>query len=114
MPYKDPVKQKEAKAKWYRENKQLTKKRSLGSKKRTQDFFKLKKSNDVKNGCSICGCKGDVNIFDYHHRDPKTKITSVADMVGRGSRQAIINEISKCDIVCKSCHKKIHHNYPFH
>ena len=115
MPYKDPVKQKEAKAKWYRENLQLTKDRALRSKRRTQNSFKAMKLNDIKCGCLVCGIKTDnPDDYDYHHRDPKTKIASIADMVGRGSRQAIINEKSKCDIVCKSCHKKIHLNYPFH
>ena len=116
MPYKDPIKQQEAKAKWYRENPQLTKDRALASKKRTQDWFKAKKFKDIQSGCSICGLTtNNSDDYDYHHRDPSTKIASLADMVGRGSRQAILDEAKKCDIVCKSCHSNIHKpNYPFH
>tara|TARA_B100001778_G_scaffold299827_1_gene274889 strand:- start:332 stop:685 length:354 start_codon:yes stop_codon:yes gene_type:complete len=116
MPYKDSNAHKEAKARWYQKNKQLTKDRALGSKKRTQDWFKKMKFADIQCGCSICGLKtNNSDDYDYHHRDSSTKITSLADMVGRGSRQAILDEAKKCDIVCKSCHSNIHKpNYPFH
>ena len=116
MPFKDPVKQKEAKRQWYLRNKQLTKDRALASKRRTQEFFKETKLNHIQLGCSVCGLKtNNPDNYDYHHRDPSTKISSVADMVGRGSRQDILNEIQKCDVICKSCHSDIHKpNYPFH
>ena len=116
MPYKDPILQKEAKARWYQKNKKLTKDRSLASKRRTQDWFKAMKFKDIQSGCSICKLKtNNPNDYDYHHRDPSSKIASLADMVGRGSRQSILDEAKKCDIVCKSCHATIHKpNYPFH
>jgi len=116
MPYKDPVKQKEAKAKWYRENPQLTKDRALASKRRTQNWFKGIKFNDIQSGCFVCSLKtNNPDDYDYHHKDPSTKISSLADMVGTRSRQAILDERKKCDIVCKSCHADIHKpNYPFH
>ena len=41
MPYKDSTAHKEAKARWYQKNKQLTKDRALASKRRTQKFFKI-------------------------------------------------------------------------
>jgi len=116
MPYKDPVKQKEAKHRSYLRNIKITKIRALESKRRTQDWFKEIKLNDIQSGCSICRLKtNNPDNYDYHHRDPSTKIASIADMVGRGSRQQILNEKTKCDIVCKSCHADIHKpNYPFH
>ena len=116
MPYKDPVKQKEAQHRSYLRNLKITKQRALASKRRTQKFFKAKKLNDIQSGCSVCGLKtNNPHNYDYHHRKSSTKISSVADMVGRGSRQAILDEIKKCDIVCKSCHANIHKpNYPFH
>ena len=116
MPYKDPVKQKEAKHRSYLRNIKITKERALASKRRTQNWFKEMKFNDIQCGCSVCGLKtNNPNDYDYHHRDPSTKISSIADMVGRGSRQQILDEAKKCDIVCKSCHADIHKpNYPFH
>ena len=116
MPYKDPVKQKEAKHRSYLRNIKITKIRALESKRRTQERFKKKKFNDIQCGCSVCGLKtNNPDNYDYHHRDPSTKIASIADMVGRGSWQSILDEAKKCDIVCKSCHADIHKpNYPFH
>ena len=116
MPYKDSTAHKEAKARWYQKNKQLTKDRALASKRRTQEFFKETKLNDIQSGCFVCGLKtGNPDNYDYHHIDPTTKVATIADMVGRGSRQAILDEKAKCKIVCKSCHADIHQpNYPFH
>ena len=116
MPYKDPNAHKEAKARWYQKNKQLTKDRALASKRRTQKRFKEMKLNDIQSGCLVCGLKtNNPDDYDYHHRDHTTKVASLADMVGRGSWQSILDEAVKCDIVCKSCHANIHKpNYPFH
>ena len=107
---------KQQRREWYLKNRQLTKDRALASKKRTQDSFKAMKLNDIKCGCFVCSVKtGNPDDYDYHHRDPKTKVASLSDMVGRGSWQSILNEAAKCDIVCKSCHANIHKpDYPFH
>ena len=114
MPYKDPQAHKEAKARWYQKNKQLTKDRALASKRRTQDEFKERKLKRANIGCEYCGHVGHPDEFDYHHKDPTTKISSVSDMVGRGSGQAIIDEENKCVLICKPCHADVHYpNYPF-
>ena len=115
MPTKDPIKHAQQKADWYQKNKQLTKERALASKRRTQDWFKEEKLKDANKGCVYCGYVGHPDEFDYHHRDSSTKITTVADMVGRFSRQTITEEKAKCDFICKDCHAKEHYpNYPFH
>ena len=115
MPYKDTGKQKEAKRQWYLRNKELTKKRAMEHKHRDIEWFKEIKLKDVSKGCSCCGYMGNPDDFDYHHRDPNTKITTVSDMLGRYGRPKVLLEMAKCDIVCKPCHEKIHSpNYPFH
>ena len=116
MPYKDPIKQKEAKHRSYLRNRLKVKSSALASKRRTQDWFKEMKFNDIQSGCFVCSLKtNNPDDYDYHHRDPSTKISSLADMVGTRSRQTILDEAKKCDIVCKSCHADIHKpNYPFH
>ena len=104
------TKKKERRREWYLRNKKLTKDRAAGAKVRTQDWFKAIKS---QKSCKECG--HDVyEDLDYHHRDPSTKIASVSDMVGRFSRETILSEMKKCDVLCKECHKNHHHNYPFH
>lgn len=44
--------------------------------------------------------------MDFDHRNPKTKISEVASMVGgRYSKADIMAEIKKCDLVCSNCHR---------
>ena len=52
MPYKDPIKQAEAKKQWYERNKELTKKRALESKHRTKAWYREKKTQDCIDGCA--------------------------------------------------------------
>lgn len=44
--------------------------------------------------------------MDFDHRNETTKVGSVAEMVANGKGQAaILEEISKCDLVCCMCHR---------
>jgi hypothetical protein len=104
MPYKDPEKQKEAKRQWYLQNKELTIKRSMGHKHRDQEWFKSIKSTKF---CVDCG-ETKYELLDFHHKDPNTKIMSVSDMLGTYGKQKILDEMAKCEVLCKSCHKKHH------
>ena len=110
MPYKDPIKQKESKRQWYLKNKKLTIERSMEHKHRDQEWFKSIKSTK---SCVECG-ESRYELLDFHHIDPSTKITTVSDMLGRYGRKKILDEMAKCEILCKSCHMKHHYNYPFH
>ena len=104
------TKKKQRRKEWYKRNTPLSKRRALESKRTTQKFFREIKEKEV---CVECG--HDVyEDLDYHHKDPSTKVASVSDMVGRYSRQRILDEIQKCEVLCKNCHMKHHHNYPFH
>ena len=104
------TKKKQQRRDWYQRNKKITKQRAAESKIRTQEWFKEIKSKEV---CVECG--HDVyEDLDYHHKDPSTKVTSVSEMVGRFSRQRILDEIQKCEVLCKNCHMNHHHRYPFH
>tara|TARA_B100001250_G_scaffold247601_1_gene212856 strand:- start:896 stop:1246 length:351 start_codon:yes stop_codon:yes gene_type:complete len=115
MPYKCPIKQKEAQHRSYLRNKKITIERSMKYKHDNQVWFKKTKLKDVSKGCSCCGYMGHPDEFDYHHRDPSTKILAVSDMLGTYGRPKVIAEMAKCDIVCKPCHEQIHYpNYPFH
>lgn len=60
--------------------------------------------------CSVCH-DGHPAIIDFHHVDPKTKILDIGTMVSSApkfSKEKILNEISKCLIICSNCHKKLH------
>ena len=42
--------------------------------------------------------------MDFDHRDPSKKICSVSE-AAKKSYDLMINEISKCDVVCSNCHR---------
>lgn len=128
MPFKDPIKQAEAKKQWYERNKELTKKRALESKHRTRAWYREKKTQDCINGCAWCGFKGGIDEFDYHHVEPSSKNFTriknklgkqgrrmvkigVGDMVGFLGKKATEEEMKKCIIICKKCHANHHQTW---
>lgn len=45
----------------------------------------------------------------FHHVNPDDKVKSVAQMVHGGyPKEEILEEMSKCIILCNSCHCKVH------
>jgi hypothetical protein len=76
-----------------------------------------KKENEIKQWyqdykrtlcCMICG-ENHPACLQFHHRNRVEKSFSIADMARRPtSKQRIINEIKKCDVLCVNCHAKLH------
>ena len=59
-------------------------------------------------GCQRCGYKtNDPKELDWHHRNPKTKLFKLAQ-ANRRSGVQVRAEMVKCDVLCKTCHKKQH------
>jgi len=62
----------------------------------------------LKTACAQCG-ESHPACIDYHHRDPKEKVASVARMIGKNANiDRIKEEIAKCDTLCANCHRKLH------
>ena len=60
--------------------------------------------------CSKCP-ENHPACLDFHHRNPKEKeasISQIATKKGWGMKK-IIKEISKCDVLCANCHRKLHY-----
>lgn len=57
--------------------------------------------------CIKCG-EADIRCLDFHHRDPNEKDLAVGSMI-KYSRKKILEEISKCDVLCANCHRKEHY-----
>lgn len=75
--------------------------------------------NSLKDGgnCVDCGIsfKGRPWLADYHHKDPSTKISSIASAVTfRWTKEAILEEINKCELLCPNCHRTRHFNEKGH
>jgi len=62
-----------------------------------------------ENGCKYCE-EDDPVCLDFHHRDPLLKEHEIGKMVSfRMGFDRIKKEISKCDVVCSNCHRKLHY-----
>jgi len=66
--------------------------------------------------CSVCGYDKCHSSLDFHHRKGVNKKFNLAhikiydifwDKKGRKNRTRILEELKKCDVVCKNCHKKL-------
>jgi len=101
MPYKDIEKQRAAYRKHYRENKQW-----YFEKAKKQRDDKRKWIQDMKEAspCKDCNTYYPYYVMDYDHKENKRERISV--MVQRGlSKETILKEIEKCDLLCSNCHR---------
>ncbi len=53
--------------------------------------------------CCDCGVQYPTCAMQFDHRDPMSKLKSLSDCAGE-TRQFILDEIAKCDLVCAVCH----------
>jgi hypothetical protein len=66
--------------------------------------------SDYKRQASCKFCKESEPVcLDLHHLDPTNKDATVSRMVSDNRpAQLIWREVSKCIVVCKNCHSKVH------
>jgi hypothetical protein len=65
----------------------------------------------LKVQCIRCP-ENDPVCLVFHHRNPDEKEINVTTAVNNGwSRQRILKEIEKCDVLCANCHAKEHDKY---
>lgn len=111
MSYKSREKEREYQHQYHLRTWEKRKKRHLELKDKRERalavWFKTYKGN-LK--CIICG-EDYTRCLDFHHLNNKQKDFSVADMVCKGySTDSIMKEISKCIVLCRNCHAKIHYS----
>ncbi len=51
--------------------------------------------------CSKCG---SVNDLHFDHINPSDKTFSISRLVANGTKDAVLNELSKCQLLCIACH----------
>jgi len=62
------------------------------------------------NGCAICGYNKCKSALDFHHANPEDKVASISAMVNRTYgciNEEIVDELSKCILLCRNCHAEI-------
>lgn len=78
-----------------------------------QNANKAEKRNKIRTlkvslGCYECGTH-KADELDFHHIDPEQKVAAIGTMVSRGMAwTTILEEVSKCVVLCKKCHTKKH------
>lgn len=87
----------------YHANKDLYIARSNARKKQHRAEVDEYKGNTP---CIDCGVQYPPYVMDFDHRDPGEKVSEVGRLVQLGNRQAIWDEIAKCDLVCSNCHRE--------
>lgn len=56
--------------------------------------------------CVDCG-EADPIVLEFDHRDRTSKVSEVGTMIAHGKKwEAIVEEISKCDVRCANCHRR--------
>lgn len=62
--------------------------------------------------CSLCKFSHPA-VIAFHHKDPENKEYEISIMVNMGlSKETILKEMAKCDILCHNCHAIQHYKTP--
>ena len=91
--------------KWYRTNAQ----RKLSWQKRRRGEIRVWwRELKATKTCERCG-ETDPDCLQFHHRDHASKEMTLASGVGSAlSRDRILAEVAKCEVLCANCHLKHH------
>jgi hypothetical protein len=57
--------------------------------------------------CEICG-ENHLACIEFHHRDETTKSFTIGHVFHTTKKQKVLEEISKCIVLCSNCHRKFH------
>ena len=77
------------------------------TRKRNRDNCRQKFSEwKSEKGCLVCS-ENEPCCLDLHHLDPSEKEADPSSLAA-GSWDKLMEEVSKCVVVCKNCHCKIH------
>jgi len=105
MPYKDQKKKRENQRKNYSKNRKIIIKRVAERRRKIKKWFQEYRK-DLK--CSKCG-ENHPATLDFHHK--KEKIRGINFLTHWGySKETIKKEISKCQVLCANCHRKLHYH----
>jgi hypothetical protein len=95
--------EREAKRKWYHNNKEKHRETRLRIEHRKREWFRQFKSTL---SCERCPENHPACLQFHHKNGDKTK--NISDMVIRWSEERILEEIAKCEVLCANCHFKEH------
>lgn len=101
-----PQEKRDYQKQWYEKNRAARINQVRKNTDRIRAWFQELKSTLC---CVQCG-ESHPACLDFHHRNATEKTRDVATMVSYGtSIKRILEEISKCDVLCANCHRKLHY-----
>lgn len=101
MPYKDPIKQKEAQHRSYLKNKDKVYIRARRDLSKKKEYLRQVKNNP----CVDCTIKYPYYVMDLDHREGEEKDRKVSSMLKSAGWKRFLDECKKCDLVCSNCHR---------
>lgn len=80
-----------------------------GKKKAYRTAQKLRLRSLIRDAkakpCADCGIQYPYYVMQFDHRDGEIKLFNIGLVVSnRPSVQSLLDEITKCDVVCANCH----------
>lgn len=111
MPYDLSTPEGRAKAqvirkRWYEANRA---KHIAGVRKVKQERQVWLREIKSKLKCKNCG-EDHPSCLDFHHKNGLVKEANISQMPNRGaSKEKILQEIEKCEVLCSNCHRKLHY-----
>ena len=89
---------------WYRDN---AKRKVAWQLRRRVEIRVWWRELKATKRCERCG-ESDPDCLQFHHRDPATKEVTLSNAIIRWSREHILAEVAKCEVLCANCHLKHH------
>jgi hypothetical protein len=73
---------------------------------------KIELINKLGGCCSSCGYNKNLTVLSFHHKNPnEKKFTLDSRNMYNKSIPELLEEASKCELLCANCHME--HHYPF-
>lgn len=113
MPIKDPEKRRASMRAWYARTKHkrtpdLVQRQTAVKRERRQELIAWFAEMKETLSCRRCG-ESHPACLQFHHSDPQNKEVMLATAVRRAwSRNRILGEAAKCEVLCANCHMKHH------
>lgn len=91
--------------KWYSRNKTHAINKTLKRKQNMRKWLSKYKGNLC---CIQCG-ENHIACLEFHHKNPNEKDLTISATITQGwGKLRILEEISKCEVYCSNCHRKLH------
>ena len=104
---RDPEKMRAYRRAWYRRNPEKAYERK---KQRRQEMISWLREYKGTLACLQCG-ETHPACLDFHHRDRNEKDFRISALGNMGwSKERVLTEIAKCDVLCANCHRKLHYD----